>query len=67
MKAADELYQRRYERTGADPDGIYAASACHKAGHIEGCAGKAGGDHELRPGWIAFEDDGMTVEIEVAS
>jgi hypothetical protein len=57
--------QRAYERTGSDPDGLYQLQPCTKAGHIEGCPGKAGGDHELRPDWIAFEQDGMLIEVEV--
>jgi hypothetical protein len=39
---------------------------CHRAGHVDGCSGAAGGEHELRPGWIAYEDDGLLVEVEVA-
>ena len=57
---------REYERTGADPHGIYTLAPCTKAGHVDGCSGKAGGDHELKPGWIAYEDDGDLVEVEVA-
>ena len=58
-------YERRYERTGADPAGMYAPTPCTKAGHVDGCAGKAGGEHELLPGWIAYEVDGDLVEVEV--
>ncbi len=50
------------DRPGADFD------TCRKAGHVDGCPGRAGGDHELRDGWIAFEDaDGVLVEVEVAA
>jgi hypothetical protein len=58
--------------TGADgpilarvyaPDG---PEACWKAGHVPGCPCRAGGDVELREGWISYEDeDGITVEVEV--
>jgi len=42
-------------------------TACWSAGHVEGCPGRAGGDHELREGWIAYEDDyGFLVEVEVS-
>ena len=57
---------REYERTGSDPHGIYTLKPCTLPGHVDGCAGKAGGEHELRDGWIAFEQDGLTVEVEVA-
>ena len=71
MSDVDEIeraYQRRYERTGMDPDGLYGPQACRMAGHVPGCPGKAGGDHELLPGWIAYEDeDGHRIEVEVAS
>ena len=59
-------YDRRWEATGSDPEGLYGPVACTKAGHIDGCPGKAGGDHELKPGWIAYEDNGDLVEVEVA-
>src|SRR5438876_1935 len=60
-------YARHYERTGFDPDGLYGAAACGKAGHVDGCPGKAGGEHELWPGWISYEDEqGFTIEVEVS-
>jgi hypothetical protein len=62
----EQEYQRHLERGGYDYRGITGPAACHKAGHVEGCPGRAGGDHELLPGWISFEDeDGRTVEVEV--
>jgi hypothetical protein len=64
-KAARD-YERTYEHSGIDPLGIYGPVSCGKAGHIDGCPGLAGGDHELRPGWISFEEDGHVIEIEVA-
>jgi hypothetical protein len=40
---------------------------CGMAGHDDGCTGNAGGEHELLPGWIAYDDeDGLRIEIEVA-
>lgn len=51
---ADEIeraYQRRYERTGMDPDGLYGPQACRMAGHVPGCPGKAGGSHEYIEPW----------------
>jgi hypothetical protein len=39
---------------------------CWYAGHVPGCACRAGGDVELRPGWVSMELDGQTVEVEVA-
>ena len=40
---------------------------CSRAGHVKGCPGQAGGDHELEEGWIAYEDeDGDLIECEVA-
>jgi hypothetical protein len=39
---------------------------CWYAGHVPGCACRAGGDVELRPGWISYEQDGQTIEVEVA-
>ena len=56
---------REYERTGHDPAGLYRLTPCVLAGHVPGCPGRAGGDHELRDGWIAYEDDGNLVEVEV--
>lgn len=64
----DREYQLRYERTGFDPDGIYTTQPCNKAGHVFGCPGLAGGDHELQEGWIEIEQpDGTVIEIEVAA
>jgi len=41
---------------------------CNRAGHVRGCPGQAGGDHELQEGWIAIEQpDGTIVEVEVAA
>lgn len=41
---------------------------CNRAGHVRGCAGAAGGDHELVEGWIAIEQpDGTVIEVEVAA
>jgi hypothetical protein len=65
MTPKEHAYEREYERSGVDPAGLYHAAPCHKAGHVDGCAGKAGGDHELKPGWIAFGDDGDLIEVEV--
>jgi hypothetical protein len=62
----DAEQERRYERTGYDPLGLTGPAACRKAGHIDGCPGLAGGEHELRPGWIAYDDeDGNRTEAEV--
>ena len=60
--------QREFERTGADPFGWHGPKTCRKAGHVPGCPGVAGGDHELLPGWIAIgdPDEGYTVEVEIA-
>ena len=61
-------YDRTYERTGTDPDGLYGPVPCGKAGHVFGCPGLAGGDHELQEGWIAIEQsDGTVIEVEVAA
>lgn len=50
------------DRPGAD------FTPCHRAGHVFGCPGGAGGDHELEEGWIAIEQpDGTVVEVEVAA
>lgn len=59
-------YQRVYERSGVDPHGIYGPTACSMPGHVPGCSGKAGGDHELLPEWIAIHGEGYDVEIEMA-
>jgi hypothetical protein len=40
--------------------------ACWYAGHVDGCPCQAGGDIELRLGWVSMELDGQTVEVEVA-
>jgi hypothetical protein len=39
---------------------------CWYAGHVPGCACRAGGDVELRSGWVSMELDGQTVEVEVS-
>lgn len=61
------MIDREYERSGSDPDALYAPTPCTATGHVDGCAGKAGGEHELKPGWIAYEEDGFLMEVEVAS
>jgi hypothetical protein len=38
---------------------------CWYAAHAPGCPCRAGGDVELLPGWISFEEDGHVIEIEV--
>ena len=43
----DWSYQREWERTSADPAGIEGPTPCTAAGHVFGCAGRAGGDHAL--------------------
>jgi len=61
-------YGRRYERTGFDPDGINGSAACRKAGHVDGCPGLAGGEHELRSGWVGYDDeDGNRIEVEISN
>ncbi len=40
--------------------------ACWYAGHVKGCACRAGADVELLPGWIETEIDGVTVVVEMA-
>lgn len=47
-----------------DPEGR-APETCWYAGHVPGCPGMMGGDHELEPNWIIAEIDGRTVEVEV--
>jgi hypothetical protein len=41
---------------------------CWLVSHIEGCPGKSGGEHQLRPEWITIgdPDDGYVVEVEIA-
>lgn len=59
----NERRREAVERYIDDTDG---PTACRKTGHIDGCPGLAGGDHELKAGWIAYEDaDGFLVEVEV--
>lgn len=43
-----------------------AGTACWYAGHVPYCPGRAGGEHELLPGWVSMEIDGETVEVEVS-
>jgi hypothetical protein len=44
-----------------------AGTHCWYAGHVPGCAGRVGGERELLPGWITYEDaDGDAVEVEVS-
>lgn len=39
---------------------------CSMPGHVPGCSGRAGGEHELLPEWIAIHGEGYDVEIEMA-
>ena len=52
-----------FERSGLSADN---GTICSLAGHVDGCPGKAGGDHELREGWIGYDDErGNRIEVEV--
>ena len=55
-------------KRAGDPFGWHGPKTCRKAGHVPGCPGVAGGDHELLPGWITIgdPDEGYTVEVEVS-
>lgn len=59
MMAGDEFY---------DDDctsGLDRSEPCTRAGHIDGCSGLAGGDHELRQ--VVIEaNEGFLVVAEVA-
>jgi hypothetical protein len=66
--ADDPLGQAKAAREISDfktPD--QHGETCWYAGHVPGCSGRAGGSHELLPGWIAYEDaDGDAIEVEVS-
>jgi hypothetical protein len=65
--ADDPLGQEKAARDISDfktPD--QHGETCWYAGHAPGCPCRAGGDVELRPGWISFEEDGHVIEVEVA-
>jgi hypothetical protein len=65
--ADDPLGQMKAAREISDfktPD--QHGETCWYAGHAPGCPCRAGGDVELRPGWISFEEDGHVIEVEVA-
>ena len=62
-QAALEEGRLTFERSGLSADN---GTICSLAGHVDGCPGKAGGDHELREGWIGYDDEwGNRIEVEV--
>jgi hypothetical protein len=45
-------------------DKAFGPETCNRTGHVEGCPGSAGGDHELLPGWISYEENGVIIDVE---
>jgi hypothetical protein len=66
--SGDEFYDDE-ATSGRAPDDLadygQHGEPCWYAGHVPGCGCRAGGDVELLPGWISYEQDGQTIEVEV--
>ena len=65
MMSGDEFYDDEITSISAFRTPDQHGETCWYAGHVPGCPCRAGGDIELRPGWISTEVDGQIIEVEV--